>query len=68
LTIDREDNTIRKRIHEQKAMFKGEPELLAPSHLLEAKVTGTGVIEELPASAFLFEMLTNYKHPWMGGE
>jgi hypothetical protein len=24
--------------------------------------------EELPASAFLFEMLRSFKDPWMGGE
>jgi hypothetical protein len=37
---------------------QGEPEQLAPSHVLDAEVTGTGRQRELPASAFLFEMLT----------
>jgi hypothetical protein len=49
-------------------MFKGpdpgEPEQLAPSHLLlDTKLQEQGGKEELPASAFLFEMLTFCKDP-----
>jgi hypothetical protein len=43
---------------------KGEPKQLASSHLLTAKVTGTG----RPVSAFLFEILTSYQDPWMVGK
>jgi hypothetical protein len=40
-----------------------------PSHLfLDAKLQGQGDKEELPASTFLFEMLTNCKNPWIGGD
>jgi hypothetical protein len=47
---------------------QGEPEQLAPSHLLDAKLQKQGDKEELPASAFLFEMVRSFKDPWMGGE
>jgi hypothetical protein len=43
---------------------KGEPEKLATFHFLDAKLLKQGK-EELPASAFLFKMLTNCKDPWM---
>jgi hypothetical protein len=47
----------------------GKPEQLPPSHLpLDAKLQKLGDKEELPASAFLFEILINCKYPWMGGE
>jgi hypothetical protein len=47
---------------------QGKPEHLAPSHLLVAKLQKTGDKEELPASAFLFEMLSCCKFSWKGGE
>jgi hypothetical protein len=46
-----------------------EPEHPASSHLLlDAKSQEQGDKKELPTSAFLFEMLTSCKDPWMGGE
>jgi hypothetical protein len=47
---------------------QGEPEQLASSCLLDAKLQKQGDKEELPASAFRIEMLRNSKDPWMGGE
>jgi hypothetical protein len=50
-------------------MKQGEPEQLAPSHLLlHAKLQKQVDKEGLPASAFLFDMLTSYQDPWMGKE
>jgi hypothetical protein len=47
----------------------GEPEQLTLCHLLlDAKSQEQGNLEELPASAFLFEMLTSCKDPWKTGE
>jgi hypothetical protein len=48
---------------------QGEPEHLGPSHLLlDAQLQKLGDKKELPASAFLFEMLASYRDPWMGRE
>jgi hypothetical protein len=46
-----------------------EPEQLALCLvLLDANLQEQGDKEELPASAFLFEMLRSYRDPWVGGE
>jgi hypothetical protein len=42
---------------------QGETKQLATSHLLDSKVTGTGRQRGVPASAFLFEMLTSCQDP-----
>jgi hypothetical protein len=47
----------------------GEPEEPAPSYLLlDVKFQEQGDIKELPAAAFLFDILTSCKDAWMGGE
>jgi hypothetical protein len=47
---------------------QGEPEQLAPSQVLDIKLQKQGDKEEIPASAFLFKMLTSHQDPWMGRE
>jgi hypothetical protein len=47
---------------------QGEPEQLAPSHLLDAKLQKQGDKEELPVFVFLFEMLRSCKDPCLGKE
>jgi hypothetical protein len=45
---------------------QGQPKQLTLSHLLvDAMLQKQKYKEELPASAFLFKMLTSYKDPWM---
>jgi hypothetical protein len=46
---------------------QGDPEQLTPSYLLD-KLQKQGDKEDLPASAFLFEMLRSCMDPRMGGE
>jgi hypothetical protein len=47
----------------------GEPEQLAPSHLLlDAKLQEQGDKQELPISAVIFEMLRSCKDPWICGK
>jgi hypothetical protein len=55
--------------HWNKELKAGEPEKLVPSHLiLDVKLQEQEDKQELPDSAFLFEMLRGCKYPWMGGK
>jgi hypothetical protein len=53
---------------EQEVNTEETQQLASPHLLLDAKLLEQGDKKELTASAFLFEVLTSCKNPWVGGE